>query len=99
MSKAILLLDEMPVRCIDCPCMYVVKNSHISEYCKAIIDKGFYPKIENICERPKWCPLKPIPEKREVKTDFIGVGDYDFDDIYNAGFNSCIDEILGEEEQ
>lgn len=40
--------------------------------------------------------LKPMPEKKEVKTDFIGVGDYDFDDIYNAGFNGCIDEIEGE---
>lgn len=64
MSKAILLLDEMPVRCIDCPCMYVVKNSHTSEsdYCKATNDKGFYLRIENICERPKWCPLKPLPK-------------------------------------
>lgn len=41
----------------------------------------------------------PIPQKKEVHTDFIGVGDYDFDDIYNAGYNDCIDEILGGEEE
>lgn len=96
MSKAILLLDEMPVRCIDCPCMYVVKNSHISEYCKAIIDKkDCYLKIENVCERPKWCPLKPMPERRYALQGMIG---YEGTKRECKGYNRCIDEIEGEEE-
>ena len=57
-------------------------------------------KGENVIESIRYveeAELKSMPEKREVKTDFIGVGDYDFDDIYNAGFNDCIDEIEGKE--
>lgn len=96
-SKAILLLDEMPVRCIDCPYMYVVKNPHISEYCKAIIDKGFYPKIENVSERPKWCPLKPIPKKRKLPADMVDYTNYGEEPWFTDGYNACIDEILGEE--
>lgn len=35
------------------------------------------------------CKLKPLPQKREFSDESI---------IYKAGWNACIDEILGEAE-
>lgn len=103
--KAILLLDEMPVRCIDCPCMYMVKNSHISEhYCKATIVKDHYLKIENVCERPKWCPLKPIPkghgdlkDAERLKDVFRRNTGYDYHDLIDIA-PTIIKTDTGEEE-
>lgn len=97
--KAILVLDEMPERCIDCPCMYVVQKSQISEYCKAIVGEGFrgYLRIEDVSERPKWCPLKPMPEKLDAIEISIQLGEHEVDSrlIYQVdGYNKCIDEIL-----
>ena len=45
--------------------------------------------------RPDWCPLKPIPSKRPT------IGKESDNDILcmNAGYNACIDEILGDKEQ
>ena len=44
--------------------------------------------------RPNWCPLKPIPSKRPT------IGKESDNDILcmNAGYNACIDEILGDKE-
>ena len=44
--------------------------------------------------RPNWCPLKPIPSKRPT------IGKESDNDILcmNAGYNACIDEILGYKE-
>ena len=44
-------------------------------------------------EKEKRCPLKPLPQKKEVKMPNY-VNDYE----YERGWNECIDEILGEEE-
>lgn len=90
MSKAILLSDVEQVKdkyiCFD------------EDYTCPLFNREKWKCQYRINTKTEDCPLRPLPEKREVKTDFIGVGDYDFDDIYNAGFNSCIDKILGEEE-
>jgi len=70
--KAILVID-MPSNCKDC-------NKLVRKGCL----KGDYRKEQ----RPKVCPLKPLPQKIE------GYIDYEYGD----GWNACIDEILGEEE-
>ena len=86
--KAILVID-MPEKCIYCP---VYDNDGIYP-CKAIdIEET---EDYNELTIPSWCPLKPMPEKKEIKEVPIYLNDLlDFD----RGWNACIDEILGEEE-
>lgn len=109
MSKAILILDEMPKNCGECK-LYM--NNGNSYWCKAagIDTTGF--------TIPASCPLKPMPKKKEVKKimqpkDFIYTEtqydiiankimekiNYDVETIFNEGYNSCLDEILGEEHE
>lgn len=40
--------------------------------------------------RPDWCPLNPMPEK----PDYPPINE----NSYVAGYNACIDEILGDKE-
>lgn len=82
--KAILVIDEMPKRCGECPCV----NDEF-EFCRA--DE----KIRD-CDRyktPTWCPLKPLPQKKELfgKIPLDKMAEY-------IGWNACIDEITGETE-
>ena len=85
MSKAVLVMD-MPESCMGCNFMYcdILGNT---ESCQAketarTIDLEKYDK-------PDWCPLRPMPEKRECN------GLLDFDDSVSYGFNLCIDAIGG----
>ena len=43
-------------------------------------------------ERPSWCPLKPMPQK--MRTDANDIEE----DSYWQGWNSCLEEIMGETE-
>lgn len=96
--KAILVLDEMPKNCLKCP---IGKNISIPlETCiqcplgKCAIDA----ETET---RPDWCPLKPIPQKKEEK-QYCGNGVFGINTAmqarFNQGYNACIDEILGDKE-
>jgi hypothetical protein len=38
-------------------------------------------------EKPDWCPLKPMPKH---------IIDFGGDDDYADGYNTCIDEIIGD---
>ena len=40
-----------------------------------------YPILTS--DKPDWCPLKPLPKK------------IDFNGAFEAGYNWCIDEIVG----
>ena len=88
--KAILVMD-MPKNCLKCP---LGKNMSIAiETCiqcplgKCAIDAEAEIK-------PDWCPLKPMPKKKPT------IGKESENDILcmNAGYNACIDEILGDKE-
>ena len=91
--KAILVID-MPSSCIDCrfcreidegtnACCEIMSEPGDSELCR-MIDVS-YPQ-----EKPDWCPLKPMPEK----PDYPPINE----NSYVAGYNACIDEILGDKE-
>lgn len=41
-------------------------------------------------KKPDWCPLKPMPEKKQHTLYSVGA--------WNSGYNACIDEILGDKE-
>ena len=82
MSKAILVMD-MPKNCLNCP-LADWANCRITKKCNT----GYY--------RPDSCPLRPMPEKKEV------CGKYPQPDgitpSYKIGYNACIDEIGGNNE-
>lgn len=92
MSKAVLVLD-MPKNCAECnQCQY---DNEDGEYSCIPDDFAHYLSsnyVNHSCEsRPDWCPLKPMPEKKEYD------GLMEFDDIFADGYNACIDELLGGE--
>ena len=83
--KAILVLDEMPSSCDKC--RFHLNYPKVMHYC--------YIKQEAFDEdKPDWCPLKPMPKKKPT------IGKESDNDILcmNAGYNACIDEILGDKE-
>ena len=86
--KAILVL-EMPSSCDNCPLF----GSHYSDMTCMGNGRGInYPYPKEV--RQDWCPLKPMPKKKPT------IGKESDNDILcmNAGYNACIDEILGDKE-
>ena len=83
--KAILVL-EMPSSCSEC-------NFQQYGICHAV-RKSIVGTPMDLKSKPDWCPLKPIPSKKST------IGKESDNDILcmNAGYNACIDEILGDKE-
>lgn len=73
--KAILVIDEMPTNCYECN--YAIDLCH-----------GTIPPQKYYNKRPSWCPLKPMPERKEqgYPTDDYTIGKAD-------GWNACLKEI------
>ena len=86
--KAILVL-EMPKNCLECPCSDIGKDCFSNDYCELIANK----EIESPYEKPDWCPLKPKPEKIRKQ-----IGETEWQQGFTDGWNSFIDEILGDKE-
>lgn len=53
MSKAILILDKMPVSCEDCECSFEKDYT----FC------AITGRANRFLEKPEWCPLVPMPDK------------------------------------
>ena len=83
MSKAVLVID-MPNTCAECKMVYRKRNDKREVFRCQISKKNIeINKIDNNC------PLKEIPEK---ELDWN-----DGEDEYITGWNACLDEILGED--
>lgn len=54
--KAILIINK-PTECVDCPCAIESEGSY---WCNAEYKDVTTEAYEGI---PKWCPLKPMPDK------------------------------------
>lgn len=75
-----IIVIDTPDCCRECP---LCGEDHMTyrDYCR-ITDQYIWT-----LDKPEWCPLKPVPSKYDMeysKSDF------------EAGFNSCVNEILGE---
>lgn len=88
MSKSVLVIDT-PENCISCSISRDCSN--ILETCtfcpitgKCVLDK----EAETI---PGWCPLKPLPEKKEYVVPIDNVESQK--DIIAVGWNTCLREI------
>ena len=89
MSKAILAL-EMPNKCAECPLSCDIMGDYNKNLCRCYEEYMVNPNSE---KRPDWCPLKELPIK-DSKMSMIKSIDYSKGLV--DGWNSCIDEILGE---
>lgn len=93
--KAILVLDKMPDCCGNCPLLQQWYDDEHEEWYEMCFYR--YCKIENTESKLNICPLKPIPNKRKMPiTKTFGT---DFNKGRVVGWNDCIDEILGEQNE
>lgn len=86
MSKSVLVIDT-PESCRSC---YLRGFTLNLQYCR-----GKLKDIKDVSTKPDWCPLKPLPEKKEYIVPIDNVESQK--DIIAVGWNTCIDEITGGE--
>ena len=80
MGKAVLVMD-MPESCVDCGLYeYAVSRCNAKDKFQNNISKDF---------KPSWCPLQPMPEKREPNP----LSDSNYFEA--MGWNACIDTMGG----
>lgn len=82
-SDKALLVMNMPGSCMGCNFFFCDGDTNMDS-CMAretarSVDLEKYDK-------PDWCPLKPIPEKKPVVLDAL--------DSFGNGWNDCINKIL-----
>lgn len=89
MAKAIFVMD-MPNSCDECSFETEVRmGGYAKSYCGV---PGCGRETDDyIACRAEWCPLKPMPEKRDMR--FLD----DASEYYRQGWNACIDAICGKE--
>lgn len=85
--KAVLVLDEMPKDCYDCPLSNedTIYGEHV------FICTGYNAEIEDLSSRADWCPLRPLPTTEQI-TSLLKKG-YSF-----MSFEELLNELSGETE-
>lgn len=87
MAKAILVMDMPEQVCQKCTLCYETEND--DEYlCCAV------GKLLPDGEKPDWCPLRELPERKETHTVLELHSNGRWTEGMKAGFNACLDEIL-----
>lgn len=97
MSKAILVLD-MPRNCGECCFLRGLNTCYLKKCLNGDNISTIYTVDKQIDDmsKPSWCPLKPMPEKKDI----CGLYNKEYYDrggvppSYKAGYNACIDELL-----
>lgn len=89
MSKVIAVMDK-PKNCEECD-LYVCYRQYAGD--KGDCFCGMTKQDTPSNGRPSWCPLKPMPKKKDTKYNPAR------NPYTTEGYNACIDEILkGSEE-
>lgn len=92
MAKAIFVTD-MPESCKKCVFCRGLNACKLKKYLVGDRICTIYTVDKQVMEggKPSWCPLRELPgEKRTIVAENEG------DQILvNAGYNACLDEILG----
>lgn len=84
MNKSVLVMDT-PKYCALC----VLRSGVHHPFCR-VNNRD----ITDLSIRPDWCPLKPLPEKKEYIVPIDNVESQK--DIIAVGWNACLREITGE---
>ena len=89
MSKAILVMDNMPDKCGECECSYCdYDDPHLNLICAVVGDNG------SGSDKPDWCPLREMPEKLPLQGDVSDLQKM-LEEMRRASWNACIDAIGG----
>lgn len=84
MSKSVLVMDT-PKYCALC----ALRSGVHHPFCR-VNNRD----ITDLSIRPDWCPLKPLPDKKEYIVPIDNVESQK--DIIAVGWNACVNEITGE---
>lgn len=90
MSKSILVMD-MPSSCMGCNFLHCEIEEN-KEYCEAREIRKQVDLAKE--EKPDWCPLQELPEKKEKEVFGVSPLHKEFYSEHSKGYNACIDEIL-----
>lgn len=95
MAKAVLVMD-MPENCENCACKYPSYKDDALYDC-AITGKTIPINGGRYGEKPDWCPLRELPE-RKLESERWGCegsarGTWQVPLLENRGWNACLDEI------
>ena len=77
--KSILVIDT-PKDCYDCPCSN--EGCYLCQISRRQLEDDFQEK------RPSWCPLKPLPEPKDM-----GYPNGDYDVGFGDGWDACLKEL------
>lgn len=100
--KAILVLDEMPTVCFDCPLGHVIEYKEDDDIDMVCEGQPYDPTkvrtvikgdIFDINKKPSWCPLKPMPEKRILPRWEVENTNYGEEPWFSDGWNACLEVI------
>ena len=89
MDKGIILVN-MPDKC--CNCRMGFENEYYDQF-ECYFKPGTEIKPDE--GKPDWCPIRPIPEKKEITgiTFSSGYAEWNLNG-QDRGWNACIDELL-----
>lgn len=95
MNKSIsVFVFDTPESCDECRLMYSYYDPSYG-WIKECMGSGVNDCIVFGKKLEDYCPLKPLPQKRELEESGNSLID-DCKEYYTDGWNECIDEILGE---
>ena len=90
--KAMLVINQMPNSCYDCKYCQFDARKYNFRGC-ILTDTEVQDGTIDICkEVHSCCPLKPLPNEREVNM----AKQNEYEVAVNEGWNACIDKILEE---
>ena len=91
--KAVLVIDEMPTECIECQFCRILADDKPTETRCILTAKR---NEDGVNTRAEWCPLRPLPQKKETRNDiqYRGLAE----EYRKEGWNECLDAITGETE-
>lgn len=94
MSKAILILDEMPKTCGQCRYFITeqIENNTV-QYC--LSGKEGFVDIKELDDKPKWCPLKPLG----LKVEEYGLETWNTRDGIFLCEKGLFDKLYGDDEE
>ena len=87
--KAILVID-MPSRCFGCKLHRVIDGENEKEF--MVFCCPLRRPVNDLEERPSWCPLKPMPEHEKPQDP-----DETWEEMHiRMGYNKCLEDITNE---
>lgn len=97
-DKALFVIDN-PENCMECELCFEIDEG-IEACCMIQREENDNSSLKMIegdyCQsKPLWCPLKPIPEKKETYTTLECHTNGSWTEGMKAGWNACIDAITG----